>query len=289
MTPEYIVDGMPVYITRLQLDPEEIESMTFIRDIADKALLGSRAADGVLYITTRRGRTHGRSIRVGFESGVSVVDRFPEWVNGVEYTQLQTRRASTAAISRPTRTKAIENYARKGPLRPDLSERRLPDDDVQGHEALLQSQRHHRRRHPETQYSAYVGYAGEGDIYKVGSKADFNRVNVRTYLKSGRHAGPPDRPGIQRRDQFPPPAPLRLRRLLGHGVRKRSQPGHHNPRDRVSADRLARRGDGQQDLRRQHGLPNAAAREWSTPRSPRPARLVKGLKFSPTWAEPLST
>lgn len=62
MTPEYIVDGMPIYITQLQLDPEEIESMTFIRDIADKALLGSRAADGVLYITTRRGRlTDGRS------------------------------------------------------------------------------------------------------------------------------------------------------------------------------------------------------------------------------------
>ena len=114
-TPTYVVDGMPVYITQLQLDPEEIESMTFIRDIADKALLGSRAAEGILYITTRRGRTHGRTIRVGFESGVSVVDRFPEWVNGVEYTRLQNQARINSGYLPPYSNEAIENYARKDP------------------------------------------------------------------------------------------------------------------------------------------------------------------------------
>ena len=73
-SPAYIVDGMPAYITQLQLDPEEIESVTLVRDVADKALFGSRAANGVLHITTRRGLTRGRTIRFGFESGVSIVD-----------------------------------------------------------------------------------------------------------------------------------------------------------------------------------------------------------------------
>ena len=90
-TPTFVVDGMPIYLSQLQLDPEEIESMTFVRDIADKALFGSRASGGVINITTRRGHPGERRIRVGFESGVSVVDRSPEWVNGVEYAQLQNQ------------------------------------------------------------------------------------------------------------------------------------------------------------------------------------------------------
>ena len=184
MTPEYIVDGMPVYITQLQLAPEEIESMTFIRDIADKALLGSRAADGVLYITTRRGRTHGRSIRVGFESGVSVVDRFPEWVNGVEYARLQNQARINSGYLPPYSNEAIENYARKDPndlTYPNVDYRTMMFKDTKPYYKANVTIDGGTQK---LQYSAYVGYAGEGDIYKVGSKADFNRVNVRTYLKA---------------------------------------------------------------------------------------------------------
>ena len=183
-TPTYVVDGMPVYITQLQLDPEEIESMTFIRDIADKALLGSRAAGGILYITTRRGRTHGRSIRVGFENGVSVVDRFPEWVNGVEYARLQNQARINSGYLPPYSNEAIENYARKDPY--DLT---YPNVDYRT--MMFKDTKPYYKANvtidggtQKLQYSAYVGYAGEGDIYKVGSKADFNRVNVRTYLKA---------------------------------------------------------------------------------------------------------
>ena len=183
-TPTFVVDGMPIYLSQLQLDPEEIESMTFIRDIADKALLGSRAADGVLYITTRRGRTHGRSIRVGFESGVSVVDRFPEWVNGVEYARLQNQARINSGYLPPYSNEAIENYARKDPY--DLT---YPNVDYRT--MMFKDTKPYYKANvtidggtQKLQYSAYVGYAGEGDIYKVGSKADFNRVNVRTYLKA---------------------------------------------------------------------------------------------------------
>lgn len=184
MTPGYVVDGMPVYITQLQLDPEEIESMTFIRDIADKALLGSRAADGVLYITTRRGQTRGRSIRVGFESGVSVVDRFPEWVDGVEYARLQNQARINSGYLPPYSNEAIENYARKDPndlTHPNVDYRTMMFKDTKPYYKANVSIDGGTQK---LQYSAYIGYAGEGDIYKVGDKADFNRVNVRTYLKA---------------------------------------------------------------------------------------------------------
>ena len=82
---QYIVDDVPVYITQLQLDPEQIESVTLLTDIADKAQFGPTAADGVLYIRTRRGRIGATDVKLSFERGVSVVDRFPELVSGVDY------------------------------------------------------------------------------------------------------------------------------------------------------------------------------------------------------------
>ena len=51
-SPVYVVDGMPVYMTQLQLDPEEIESMTLIRDVADKALRQQLERQNALWGTT---------------------------------------------------------------------------------------------------------------------------------------------------------------------------------------------------------------------------------------------
>lgn len=84
--------------------------MTFVRDIADKALFGSRASGGVINITTRRGHPGERRIRVGFESGVSVVDRSPEWVNGVEYAQLQNQARINSGYAPLYSNETIEGF-----------------------------------------------------------------------------------------------------------------------------------------------------------------------------------
>ena len=183
-SPAYIVDGMPAYITQLQLDPEEIESVTLVRDVADKALFGSRAANGVLHITTRRGLTRGRTIRFGFESGVSIVDRFPEWVDGVEYARLNNQARINSGYTPVYSDEAIAGFARKDPndlQYPNVDYRSMMFTDTRPYYKANVSIDGGTQKF---QYSSYIGYAGEGDIYKVGSKADFNRINVRTYLKA---------------------------------------------------------------------------------------------------------
>lgn len=183
-SPAYIVDGMPAYITQLQLDPEEIESVTLVRDVADKALFGSRAANGVLHITTRRGLTRGRTIRFGFESGVSIVDRFPEWVDGVEYARLNNQARINSGYTPVYSDEAIAGFARKDPndlQYPNVDYRSMMFTDTRPYYKANVSIDGGTQK---LQYSSYIGYAGEGDIYKVGSKADFNRINVRTYLKA---------------------------------------------------------------------------------------------------------
>ncbi len=57
-TPLIVVDGTPVGVSMLSLiNSSDIESVTTLKDASATSIYGSRAANGVIYITTKRGRT----------------------------------------------------------------------------------------------------------------------------------------------------------------------------------------------------------------------------------------
>ena len=55
-TPLYVVDGMPYDGSINSISPSDIESMTVLKDAAASSLYGSRAANGVVVITTKKGK-----------------------------------------------------------------------------------------------------------------------------------------------------------------------------------------------------------------------------------------
>ena len=81
-TPLYIVDGMQVSSGIMtDLNPNDIESVTVLKDAASTSIYGSRAANGVILITTKRGKyneqTHiSVSHQVGFNAITSASRRF---------------------------------------------------------------------------------------------------------------------------------------------------------------------------------------------------------------------
>ena len=66
--PLYVVDGIPFSGTLSSINPNDIETMTVLKDASASALYGSRAANGVILITTKRGN-EGRSV-VNFKATV---------------------------------------------------------------------------------------------------------------------------------------------------------------------------------------------------------------------------
>ncbi len=68
--PLYIIDGVPTKAGMHELNPNDIESMQILKDAASASIYGSRAANGVIIITTKRGQ-EGK-IRVDFDASVSV-------------------------------------------------------------------------------------------------------------------------------------------------------------------------------------------------------------------------
>ena len=68
----YVVDGVPVESNYLQaMNPSDIESVTVLKDASSKALYGSRGANGVLVITSKKGKSGKLAVEYKSQYGIS--------------------------------------------------------------------------------------------------------------------------------------------------------------------------------------------------------------------------
>ncbi|HSJ66423.1 MAG TPA: TonB-dependent receptor [Anditalea sp.] len=65
--PLYVIDGVPVGTTPRDFNPNDIETMQVLKDASAGAIYGSRAANGVVIITTKQGKKN-TPVRVEFNS-----------------------------------------------------------------------------------------------------------------------------------------------------------------------------------------------------------------------------
>ena len=86
--PLFVIDGIPISGDALNsINPNDIVSMDVLKDASSTAIYGSRGANGVILVTTRRGEP-GR-IRVNYNSnyGTQEIMKFPDLMNGAEYAE----------------------------------------------------------------------------------------------------------------------------------------------------------------------------------------------------------
>ena len=76
--PLYVVDGMPYNGNIASINPADIESISVLKDASSTALYGSRAANGVIMITTKKGTS--QKAKVSFDARFGVNSRgIPEY------------------------------------------------------------------------------------------------------------------------------------------------------------------------------------------------------------------
>ena len=68
--PLYVVDGVPYGGNVSDMNPQDIENITVLKDAASSALFGNRASNGVILITTKKGKSEGVGIRANINQGV---------------------------------------------------------------------------------------------------------------------------------------------------------------------------------------------------------------------------
>lgn len=69
--PLYVVDGIPYTASIANLNPNDIESISILKDAASTALYGARAANGVVVVTTKKGSKNRSSINIRYTKGFS--------------------------------------------------------------------------------------------------------------------------------------------------------------------------------------------------------------------------
>lgn len=70
-----IVDGAPYSGDINNINPNDVESMTVLKDAASNALYGARGANGVIIITTKRANISGEAKVTLMLSGVLTLER----------------------------------------------------------------------------------------------------------------------------------------------------------------------------------------------------------------------
>src|SRR5690554_1794715 len=73
--PLYVVDGVPFEGDLNALNPNDIAGMTVLKDASASSLYGSRAANGVVMITTKSGQNTNGKVNVNFKATLGVASR----------------------------------------------------------------------------------------------------------------------------------------------------------------------------------------------------------------------
>ncbi len=114
--PLYVIDGIPVYSSNdaysvggnrtannalSTLNPNDIESVEILKDASGTAIYGSRGSNGVVLITTKRGKAGATRVDYDGSQGVQTIAKRIEMMSASEYAEYQNARARSRNQSEP--------------------------------------------------------------------------------------------------------------------------------------------------------------------------------------------
>ncbi|WP_162051763.1 SusC/RagA family TonB-linked outer membrane protein [Pontibacter pamirensis] len=96
--PLYVVDGVQVEGNINYLNSNDIASIEILKDASATAIYGSRAANGVVVVTTKRGKAGASEVTLSAYTGVQTAWRTLDMTNATEYTRLDNLARQAAGI-----------------------------------------------------------------------------------------------------------------------------------------------------------------------------------------------
>ncbi|MBE9583376.1 TonB-dependent receptor [Mucilaginibacter sp. JRF] len=167
--PLYVIDGIPTKDGINQISPNDIESISVLKDASSAAIYGARASNGVVIVTTKKGKSGKPRVNVNAYTGVQTSQHLIKMANTSQYVAAYNT-AATADGRTPISQNIIDG---------------LPDVDWQK-EVL--------RPAPISNIQASVSGGGENSTYIVSANyfkqngliknSAFDRLNLRTSINS---------------------------------------------------------------------------------------------------------
>ena len=174
-----LIDGLEGNLS--QIDPADVESFSVLKDAAATAVYGSRGANGVVLVTTKRGKQEQLKITFRSNYTISELRRLPRYVGATQYAEMANEAAVASGMS-PIYNDTQMDIIRYG-LDPDL----YPDIDWQ--DVILNPTSFQHTQYVSAQgggniarYFASLGMSQESSAYKSMDDSKYNKgVGYDTY------------------------------------------------------------------------------------------------------------
>lgn len=175
-----IIDGVPRDAGNVL--PTEIEQISFLKGVNAVALYGSRAAKGVVYITTKRGKAGNQRINIRANAGINVPKAYPHYLGSAEYMTLYNEARRNDGLAELYSPETIYQYASgKNPFR-------YPNVDYYSGEYLKNSFGRYDATaeisggNDKARYYTNIGYQTSGSLLNFGeavNNGSSDRFNLR--------------------------------------------------------------------------------------------------------------
>lgn len=179
MEPLFVVDGIVRTARDFgQMDANEIESVSILKDASSAAIFGVKGANGVVLVTTKRGSAGQLTANYSFNYGFSQVTRLPNALGSFEYATLYNEAKLNDNPNAEPEFSLERLEAFKSGTDPDAN----PNTDwmglvMGGHAPRMQHNVSLSGGSEKTRYFTSLGYLNEDGLY---SSLNYKRYNVRS-------------------------------------------------------------------------------------------------------------
>jgi TonB-dependent starch-binding outer membrane protein SusC len=97
--PLFVIDGVPTKYGTSQINPNEIESITVLKDATSAAIYGASGANGVIIITTKRGISNTSNVTFTARYGVSTIPKMYSLLNTQQYGEMLWLEAKNMGVA----------------------------------------------------------------------------------------------------------------------------------------------------------------------------------------------
>ena len=181
-----LIDGVERPLNTVVI--EEIESVTVLKDASAKAAFGQRGGNGVLLITTKRGKIGKPQFSVSFEQGISNPTRLPTFLNAPSYAravnEAMTNDGVAAGSLRYSQSDIQQYESGANPfLYPDVD---WMDETLNDGGSFSRMNFNANGGNERVRYNVGINYQNDEGLYNTNgafdSKLDFDKLNYRTNL-----------------------------------------------------------------------------------------------------------
>lgn len=172
-SPLVLVDGMPGSLS--DLTPADIDNISVLKDASSAAIYGSRAANGVILVTTKKGKEGKARITYNGSVGMSQATELPDLAHSYEYAEFYNMAMGTETYT----PEMIQKY-RDGSDPDNYADEMYLDELLGGHSLQTKHELSVSGGSEKVQYMVSMGYLHHDGLLENNY---YNRYNARVNLK----------------------------------------------------------------------------------------------------------